>query len=142
MDVKEIRRLILDSFFVVFGCAVLSTHVFKRIDGGEHLPSYYIAVLFIAALIICVSNFVFYSKRVLTRRQMSWRYLLHFVITLAVAAVVGVYMEWIVCSSPIWVLLYLLIVSIFYGLMLVVNEMRYYGAVKEMNEQLKKRFNQ
>jgi len=140
MDFKEIRRLIIDSFFVVFGCAVLSAHLFVLITDADPLPNYYIAVIFVGALVVCLSNFAFYSKRILTQRQMGWRYLLHFVVTLAVAAVIGVFMEWITCRNPLMVILYLFIVSIFYGLMAGGNEVRYHYDVKALNDALRKRF--
>ena len=140
MGAKEIRDLILNSFFVIFGCAVLSAHIFTFVTDSGRLAAHYIVVLFAAALVVCLSNFIFYSRRVLATGRMIWRYLLHFVITLAVAAAVGVYMEWISCGRPVWVIVYLLIVSAFYGLMMFVNELRYYAAVREYNEQLRRRF--
>jgi len=141
MDAREIRKLILDSFFVIFGSAVLAAHLFALVRESGPMYFYQVAVLFFAALLICFANFIFYSKYPLTSKQMITRYIFHYFVTLGTATVAGIYLDWIICSDPIPVVGFLSTVSVFYWLMIGINEYRYKWALSDTLRKMKQRAN-
>jgi len=138
MDAREIRKLILDSFFVIFGSAMPAMHLFALVRGHGPMYFYQLAVIFVASAFVCFAKFIFYSKHALTKGQMVARYVFHYLVTLATAAVVGIYLDWIICSDPIHVLIFLAIVSAFYWFMVGVNEYRYKWALDDALRKMKR----
>jgi len=139
MTGKEIKTLIVDSFFVIFGSAMIGAHLFALFAEVGPLHFLHFIVLFVAALLISISNFVFYSKGDLPVPQMMVRYLLHFFITIGIAIAAGTYLQWFNCLYPWRVVTYLVIVVVLYGLMIGVNELRYRKSLDEVNAYLKSR---
>jgi len=136
MDVREICKLILTSFFIIFGCSIIAAQVFTTAMGLGPVCSVHINTIWVLTSLICLTHFVFYSKGKLTRRGMLIRTLIHFYITTALSIAAAIYLGWIVCHRPLQVIVFVVLVATVYLTLFGISEYRHKKTADELNQRL------
>jgi len=140
MDYKEMIKELMDSFFVIFTVTALCNAIFVRLNGIDVIPIRFIFDLILMSTLTSLAGVVLYSRRELTRGELAFRYILHFVLILSTALIVGTYMRWLVWSMPLSVISFCIIVIIIFAIVHGIVFLQTKLTADRLNEKLKERY--
>jgi len=140
MDLKEIKRQIIHSFFVIFSGSVLSMYVYTLLFGDGILEVHYITALLVMTVLADLTCFIFYSKKELTRKQLLIRFAIHLPIIMGIMLSAASYMEWILWSEPVEIIVFIALVVAVYIMVVAISEYRLKKLADKLTEKLKERY--
>jgi hypothetical protein len=140
MGVKEIATFMYRSFFIIFTGSVLSMYVFNLIFGDGVIMLHNITALLVMTILAELAFFIFYSKKELSRRRMSVRYIVHMFVILGIMLSTATFMEWILWSEPLHIIVFVALVVAVYVSVFSFNHFWHKKLADKLNEKLKERY--
>ena len=140
MNYKEIAKDIIEVFFVIFAVTIVGNAVLAQLYGIESIQASIVFGILILSFVTSLANIVFYSRRELKRREMLFRYFIHFVLIFAIVLGFATYAGWIYWGMPITVIYFCIYIFIIYltvhGVVFLQTKM----LADQLNEKLKERY--
>jgi len=140
MDIKDIKRMMIQSFFVIFSGSVLASHINRLIFNAAEIGRHEVTALLILSILADLAYFIFYSKKDLSKKQMTIRYAFHFPAILGITLGTASFMEWISWNEPIEIIVFIGMVMLVYIMVIVVNLYQHKKLAIRMNQKLKERY--
>ena len=140
MDIKEIAHMMFHNFFLIFGGSVIAMYVHHLIFGDDYIGIHGITALFIATALCSLTQFVFYAKKQLTRRQMLVRQIFHLAVVLAIILSTAFFMGWIGREKPVEILMFVGYVVVVYVFITIVGIRKSKKLADALNQKLRERF--
>lgn len=140
MDFKEIRKYMLNSFFVIFSGSVLAMYANRLIFGNVEMHVHDITALLVLT-VFCDLGYIFhYSRRELSRKQIHARRVVHLVYVLAVVVSVAIFMGWVTLAEPLTIFVLVSSIIAVYVLVGAVDIYRSKKIADKLNVKLKERY--
>jgi len=140
MNIKEITRLMSSTFFVIFSGSVLAMYTYSLIFGIDTLKLHNITALLIMTVLADLAYFIFYSNRELSKRQMHMRSIIHFITIMGILLFTASYMEWILWSEPIQVIVFVGLVTSIYVVVRVISDYQSKKLADKLTQKLRERY--
>jgi ABC-type iron transport system FetAB permease component len=109
-------------------------------SGGEFVRLRDLIAMFVVSILTSAAEIVFYSKKEPKRLETIIRTAVHLLLVIGIMLSVAIYMEWILWSEPIHIVL---LTGWVIGTYIVISAVVFYQSKKladELNEKLKERY--
>ena len=140
MSFRGITEQIVHNFFVIFTCSVLVYFIFMVVSGDGTAELAHIAILFFTSGLTDLTQYVFCSKKELSRTQILVRHSIHLLLILGIMLTAATLAEWIAWSKPLEIILFIVSVVAVYVFVVVIEELRNRKLVAQLNKKLKERY--
>jgi len=140
MDFKVFVRETVDTFFVIFTCAILGMFVYLHLLGVERAPLSDILGAFITCVLTSLAGFVLYSKRELRRAEGFVRHAIHLLLVVVIALGMASHIGWILWSVPITVVRFLALIIGIYIATMIITLYQSKKLADELNDKLRERY--
>ena len=140
MSAKEIIGRRMKSIAATFFGASLAAYLSMLIFGIHTMPVNSFGVLLAVSILIELSNGIFYSVRVLSKRQMMVRYIFHAILILIIATSTAVFMNLVNIRYPLQVIIFVVFVAIVYIVILLSGAHQMSVLTNRLNKKLRDRY--
>jgi len=141
MGLKEIVRRMLYSFFVIFSGSVLAMYAYLLIFSQDiEDVKTTITALLVMSILGDLTYFIFYSQKDLNREQMRVRYIMHLFATIVIMLSVATYMQWVLWSEPVQIVVFVGLVVTVYVVVVLVSEYQNKKLADRLTRILKERY--
>jgi len=151
MDFKETMKRVFYHFFFILSGSVISMYVLRyigflvlanRTEGIESIEDiiirmHDITALLILSAVLSLANFVFYTKKELSKGHLLIRYIVHFFIVLITTLRLGIFMGWVGIEYIFTIILLTTSVVIIYVIVFFHDIHQSKKLVKTLNQKLK-----
>lgn len=141
MLVDEMLKLMLRSFFVITTGIVVSMYVFCLIFNPEAAFSLEdIGRILLMAIASDIPFIIFYSQKELNRKKMSIRFVIHFLVLLAILLYFAHLWDWVHLKSLKEIVVFILLIIGVYAIVLTATTYQDQKLADKLNESLKQRY--
>jgi len=140
MDIKELASEIIDVFFIVFTCSILSWFAYFWLLGIDLAPIHDIVAILVASTLSSMAGIVLYSSRGLKRHELLVRHAAHLLVIMVIGLSIASYMGWLLWSEPMTVIWFVVLIVVVYITVLAITFYKSKKLMDQMNEKLKERY--
>jgi len=138
---EELLKLMFRSFFVITTGVVVSMYVFCLIFTPE--ATFYledIGRILLMAVAGDIPFIIFYSQKELSKKKMFIRFIIHFLVLLAILLYFAHLWDWVNLKSPKEVAVLILLIIGVYAIVVIAINYQDKRLADKLNESLKKRY--
>ena len=140
MNAKEILMLISKMFLALYGGSVLFALILTGLIDAAPVCTYDLIVLLLNTLFICLTCFVFYSAKDISRVGMIARMIIHFHAAVGSSLFTATYLGWISCQRPIVATAFVVVIGCVYAAVFGRREYQNKKDAEDINKALGDRF--
>ena len=138
MSFKEALNRTIKSFFVTVPAASIVLVIFAMVVGRSCICFEDLVGMFLISIVGAVTNFLYYSKKEVSRISLIIRHIAHILIIIATALYVLYYLNWLVQWRGYYFIIFLLLVIATHIITMTIENIHAKILVDKMTEKLKK----